>query len=84
MDNMQSDEWSKWKPRLEGAFPRASLPDIPPRGALAGSLVSRIAAKHDLTVPEVREIIDDVVIHRIATGQAVSGDPDGIAGGRRA
>jgi hypothetical protein len=71
MDETQlSEDWATWAEALQQAFPRIAMPGIFPRAALGAALIERIAAAHDLTPGEVREIVSDIVLHRIATAPA--------------
>lgn len=63
-------DWSDWVGPLQAAFPNARMPDILPRAALADALIRRIADAHDLTPSEVREMIEDLVLHNIAQAAA--------------
>ncbi len=58
-------DWNHWVAALQEAFPNARMPDIFPRAALGDALIQRIADAHDLTPAEVREMIEDLVLHDI-------------------
>lgn len=68
-----SDDWTDWVAALQQAFPNARMPYIFPRAALGDALIGRISAAHDLTQSEVREMIEDLVLHDIT--QAAACDP---------
>lgn len=63
-------DWSEWVGPLQATFPNARMPDIYPRAALGSALIQRIADAHDLTPDEVREMIEDLVLHNITQAAA--------------
>jgi hypothetical protein len=63
-------DWSDWIGPMQAAFPNARMPDIFPRAALGEALIRRIAETHDLTPGEVREMIEDLVLHDITQAAA--------------
>ncbi len=65
-----SQDWPHWVGPMQTAFPNARMPDIFPRAALGDALLQRIAEAHDLTPREVREMIEDLVLHNITQAAA--------------
>ena len=59
-------DWADWVGPLQAVFPNTRIPDIYPRNVLGEALIRRTALAHDLTPAEVREIIEDLVLHDIA------------------
>ena len=60
-----SKDWSEWVCDLQQAFPHVRIPSVYPRAALGDAMVERIAHAHELTQPEVREMIGEMVLKKV-------------------
>ncbi|MEP4198152.1 MAG: hypothetical protein ABJL99_21210 [Aliishimia sp.] len=66
--------WPNLHPALAKSFP--NLPSIDLSSMLVGSstFVEELAAAHDLTTVETDEMLDDIVLHALASGLAQTSD----------